>query len=498
MFALFRTSTFRLAMVYLMLFAVSVFAVLGFVYLQTVVFVSRQIDETIDAEITGLAEQYHERGLGGLVSVIQQRAARTRGTTTLYLLTDRTHSPIAGNLTRWPDVTVDQDGWLRFPLQRAGSLVVGAAGQGTGDEAEHIVQAASFVLPGGYQLLVGRDTQERSDFDARMRQALGWSALLTVMLGLLGGVLLSRRLLARLEAINRTSSSIIAGDFSRRIPRHGSNDEFDHLAENLNGMLDRIERLMAAMRQVTDNIAHDLRSPLGRLRSRIEVTLLEEPSMERYRETLERTIADADGLLATFSALLDIAEAEAGSRQETRGPVDLGEIIVNLVDLYEPVAEEAGLRLTLTLDRPASTMATSPLIVSGNRHLLSQAIANLVENALKYTPSGGTVAITAGRSGDQVRLTVTDSGPGIPATERERVFDRFYRVESSRTTPGNGLGLSLVKAVISLHGGEVVLDDAQLRRAVDDGIPDEQPGPGLRATVTLPALASPARPSMGS
>jgi signal transduction histidine kinase len=486
-FDLFRTSTFRLAILYVLLFAGSVFAVLGFLYWQTVVYVSRQTDETIDAEITGLAEQYRQRGLGGLVAVIQERSASERGTSMLYLLTDRTRQPIAGNLTRWPDVTIDQNGWLRFPLERD----VGASAASTG----HVVQAASFVLPGGYQLLVGRDMQERTAFDHRMRQALAWSAVLTLLLGVGGGVLLSRRLLARLETINRTSSSIIAGDLTRRIPRRGSNDEFDRLAANLNSMLDQIERLMAAMRQVTDNIAHDLRSPLGRLRARIEVTLLEEPSIERYHETLQTTIIEADGLLATFSALLDIAEAEAGSRREAMAPVDLAEVVRDLIDLYEPVAEEKGLRLDLAFETPG------PLSVVGNRHLLNQAISNLIENALKYTPAGGAVLVTAGQHGDTIRLSVTDSGPGIPKAARERVFDRFYRLESSRTTPGNGLGLSLVKAVVGLHGGSIGLseaptgtiaapaNDAVARRSEPEA-PTRSESSGLCATVTLPALAA--------
>jgi signal transduction histidine kinase len=260
-------------------------------------------------------------------------------------------------------------------------------------------------------------------------------------------------------------------------------------------MLDQIERLMAAMRQVTDNIAHDLRSPLGRLRARIEVTLLEEPSIERYHETLQTTIIEADGLLATFSALLDIAEAEAGSRREAMAPVDLAEVVRDLIDLYEPVAEEKGLRLDLAFETPG------PLSVVGNRHLLNQAISNLIENALKYTPAGGAVLVTAGQHGDTIRLSVTDSGPGIPKAARERVFDRFYRLESSRTTPGNGLGLSLVKAVVGLHGGSIGLseaptgtiaapaNDAVARRSEPEA-PTRSESSGLCATVTLPALAA--------
>jgi len=285
-----------------------------------------------------------------------------------------------------------------------------------------------------------------------------------LVLGLVGGIVLSRRALARIEAINRTSDRIMAGEFDRRVPLKGSGDEFDRLAQNLNAMLDQIERLMAGMRQVTDNIAHDLRSPLGRLRSRIEVALIEPPSTERYRDVLQQTIGEADNLLATFTALLDIAEAEAGSPRGRMAPLDLAAFAHDLADLYEPVADEKALRLTIET-------GPDPILIRGDRHMLSRAIANLVENALKYTPAGGTIAVGVAAEGALARLTVADDGPGIPAEERERVFDRFYRLEASRTTEGNGLGLSLARAVVHLHGGTIALEDN---------------APGLRAVVSLP------------
>jgi len=293
---------------------------------------------------------------------------------------------------------------------------------------------------------------------------LASSGALMLVLGLIGGIVLSRRALARIETINRTSDRIMAGEFDRRIPLKGSGDEFDRLAQNLNAMLDQIERLMAGMRQVTDNIAHDLRSPLGRLRSRIEVALIEPPSTELYRDVLQQTIGEADHLLATFTALLDIAEAEAGSPRGQMAPLDLVAFARDLTDLYEPVAEEKGLRLTIET-------APDPIEIRGDRHMLSRAIANLVENALKYTPPGGTIAVRVTAEGTMARLTVADDGPGIPADERDRVFDRFYRLEASRTTEGNGLGLSLARAVVRLHGGTIMLGDN---------------APGLVAIVNLP------------
>jgi signal transduction histidine kinase len=314
-------------------------------------------------------------------------------------------------------------------------------------------------------------------FRRRVERTLFLAALLTLALGLGGGLLMTRNMLRRVEAVNRTSASIIQGDYAERVPLTGSGDEFDQLAANLNGMLDQIERLMLGMRQVTDNIAHDLRTPLSRLRARLEVTLLERPDVTRYGEALADTIAETDRLLGTFNALLNIAEAEAGVRRETMAVVDLAEIARSVADLYEPVAEERG--LSLGLDLP------SPSPVRGDRHLLSQAIANLVDNALKYTPSGS-IALTlrrigeAGRGSDQIVLEVADTGPGIPAERREQVFDRFVRLEHSRSTPGNGLGLSLVRAVARLHGGDVRLEDNH---------------PGLKAIMILPAAPERGLPS---
>ena len=433
-------------------------AMLALIYWQTVIYATHQTDETIDAEITGLAEQYRQRGLAGLVAVINERSNPERGSSMLYLLTDQRQNPLAGNLSRWPDLEVQKDGWMRFHLNADGQR-----------DGPHVAQATSFVLAGGVQLLVGRDLAENVAFRNRIVAALVSSGALMLVLGLVGGIVLSRRALARIETINRTGDLIMAGEFDRRIPLKGSGDEFDRLAQNLNAMLDQIERLMAGMRQVTDNIAHDLRSPLGRLRSRIEMALIEEPSTERYREVLQQTIGEADHLLATFTALLDIAEAEAGSPRAQLAPLDLAAFARDLADLYEPVAEEKG--LTLTLDA-----GSAPVEVRGDRHMLSRAIANLVENALKYTPAGGTVRVAVTPDGAMARLTVADNGPGIPAEERERVFDRFYRLEASRTTEGNGLGLSLARAVVRLHGGTITLEDN---------------GPGLRAVVALPLAAEP-------
>jgi signal transduction histidine kinase len=453
MFRLLRTNAFRLAALYMVLFAASVLTLLAFIYFSTANFVERQTEETIDAEITGLQEQYRQHGLLGLIQAINSRDASERNQPTLYLLADPRLHRIAGNLSAWPQTTPIKPGWVRFSvaLTRGGVPVT------------YDALASVFVLSGDYRLLVGRDLRDAVVFRARVEQTLFFAALLTLALGLVGGLFMTRNVLRRIEAVNRTSASIIQGDLSERVPVTGSGDEFDQLAANLNAMLDRIERLMAGMRQVTDNIAHDLRTPLSRLRARLEVTLLERPDTNRYADALAETIAEADHLLGTFNALLSIAEAEAGTRRDNMAVVGLDEIARSVADLYEPVAEEKGLRLILEI--------ASPMPVRGDRHLLSQAIANLLDNALKYTPDGD-VTLTVRRADGTVLLEIGDNGPGVPPDHRERVFDRFYRLENSRSTPGNGLGLSLVRAVARLHGGDVRLEDNH---------------PGLKAVMLLPA-----------
>lgn len=448
---LLRTSTFRLALVYLALFAVSVTALLGFIYWNTARFVAEQTDETIRAEVIGLAEHYRETGLIGLVDVVRGRSRDQR--LSLYLLTDPARRPLAGNLDAWPRARTEPDGWISFLAYRASDS----------REKPHHARALHLVLPGGFQLLVGRDIEARHELENRLRESLIWVIGLTLGLGIVGGLAMSRNMLRRIEAINRASRDIMAGHLGRRIAVDGSNDELDRLAQSLNAMLDQIERLMAGMRQVTDNVAHDLRSPLTRLRNRLEVTLMEAPSAEGYRAALEETIAEAEALLNTFNALLGIAEAESGAPREGFGPLNLGPLLGDVAELYRPTAEDKGLALRFE--------AGDGLAVAGDRHLLSQALANLVDNAVKYTPAGGTVTLAARRCDGAPEIIVTDTGPGVPEADRSRVFDRFVRLEASRNSPGSGLGLSLVSAVARLHGADVRLEDG---------------APGLRVRLSFP------------
>lgn len=448
---LFNTTTFRLAVIYLALFAVSVLALLGFIYWTTAGFMVRQSDETIAAEITGLAEQYRRTGLPGLTQVIIERSRNQRHS--LYLLTDASSEPIAGNLNSWPEVATGPGGWLDFTYERR-----------LGNDIEnHFARARHLLLAGGLHLLVGRDISDRREIDRLLRSSLAWALALTLGLGLVGGVIMSRNMMRRIDAINRTSHEIIEGDLSRRIPLRGSNDELDELARNLNAMLDRIEELMVAMRQVTDNIAHDMRSPLNRMRSRLELTLREHPSEDIYRTALEQTVAEAEQLVLTFNALLGIAQIEARSDRENMADIDLTEAVEDVVDLYAPVAEDKGIAIAVTGGELGSLHA--------NRHLLSQALANLIDNAIKYTPAGGKVEVGARVVGETAEIVVADNGPGIPDADRDRVQERFVRLEASRNSVGSGLGLSLVRAVARFHRGSLILEDN---------------APGLRARLVLP------------
>ncbi len=454
---LLRTTAFRLALIYLALFSTSALVLLGVIGWTTAGFMERQTAEVIQAEIQGLAERYRTGGLNGLRREVAQRSAAQPDRAGVYLLTDTFLQPVAGNIPDWPQVRSSPDGWLRF------TIPAGAKGP----ERRRALGKGFHVGP-GFRLLVGRDIEDQLRLQALIVQAIGWGVALTLLLGLAGGYLMSRQLLRRVDAINRTTRGIMDGDLSRRIELAGSRDEFDQLAANLNAMLERIERLLEGMRQVTDNVAHDLRTPLNRIRSRIEVALLSDHDPENARELLQATLRDAEELIGTFNALLDIAKAEAGAPETGMAPVDLAAVTRDVVELYQPLAEDKGLSLAVEAER-------GPLLVRANRHLIAQAIANLVDNAVKYTPPGGSVRVEARRGREGPTLLVADTGPGIPEEQRERVLERFVRLDRNRSTPGNGLGLSLVRAVARLHGAALRLEDNT---------------PGLRVTLTFARAAA--------
>jgi len=444
------THAFRLAALYFLVFAASVLGVLLFVYLTSAGFVERQTEATLDAEITGLAEQYAQRGLSGLIQIVAARSAGDRGDAMIYLVTDPEGKPLAGNIAAWPAGVPTHSAWLSFALERTIN----------GHSELHPARGRLFVIPGGYRLLVGRDISDATAFRSEVRTTLLWAGSIALGMGLIGGTVMSRNLLRRVEQVNRTSERVMAGNLSDRIPLHGTSDEFDQLAANLNRMLDQIERLMTAMREVTDDVAHDLRTPLSRLRTRLERALVgpsgtdpsgaDPPDGASQGEAIRAAIDEADRLLATFNALLSIAELEARTRHDQTTPLDLSEVARSAAELYEPVAEEKGFALTVT--------AEAGVRIRGDWHLLSQALANLLDNALKYA-GGGQIELRVFPSNGQAILEVADQGPGIPEADRQSVLDRFVRLEPSRTTPGNGLGLSLVRAIARRHDGSVTLED---------------------------------------
>ena len=448
-----RTQAFRIVLIYVFVFAVSATVLLGFTYWNTERALDAQTDEIIEAEIVGLTEQYQRMGVRGLADVIASRSMQ-RGAGSLYLLADNLGRVIAGNLDEWPQSVTRDGSFIEFDYQR----------RVQGDLVSRRARGKAFSLIGGeFGLLVARDVYERHLTRQLFTTTLPWSVGMMLLFGLIGGALISRNMLRRLDSINRTSAEIVAGDFSRRVPVTGTDDEFDELAENLNHMLDRTERLMKGMREVADSVAHDLRTPLNRLRNRLEEMQRRLDPQSPYTDDIESTIAETDRLIATFNALLLIAEADSGAARGAMTAIDLSAVVADVAELYAPLAEEKGIALVV---RPAG-VAT----IEGNRSLISQALANLIDNAIKYLPEGGRVEVGVGETPAGVDLTVADSGPGIPEEDRARVLERFVRLESSRNSPGTGLGLSLVAAVVRLHEARLTLADN---------------APGLKATISFP------------
>lgn len=465
-----RTSTFRLTLAYVAVFGASVLLLLGFIYWQTAQSISRQVDDTVTAEIDALVQHYRLEGLPGVAALITERTGPRNLNGALYLLADPAFRPIAGNVAAWPAAADTHGRWLMFPIG--------------GDEAA-FGRAQAIRLHGGYHLLVGRDTRALDHFQTLMIEAMAWAFMGTLLLGGGGGYVMSRRVLGRIDGITRSAERIMRGDIAHRIPHEGNGgrknnaDEYDRLVDTLNAMLDRIEALMDGVRTVANNVAHDLRSPLTRMRADLEQAVISGGTPEELRTTCESVMAEADALLVTFNALLSIAEAEAGVGLAAPQPVDLRALAEDVVDLYGPLAEDAG--LTLTIQNPGLNPGPNPgenvsglPIVTGSRELLFQALSNLLDNAIKYTPAPGriTVGVTPRPATRDVDLWIADSGPGIPDADRARVLDRFVRLDASRTSPGNGLGLSLVSAISRLHRATLTLEDAE---------------PGLCVRLRLPA-----------
>ncbi|WP_247657927.1 sensor histidine kinase [Aquabacter sp. L1I39] len=454
MFRLVRTTAFKLLAAYLVIFALFAVFMIGYVAWHTRQLIEAQVAENVETEVRALAEQYRIGGIQRLVFVIDRRTRRPGSS--IYLLATYNGEVLASNVSDLPLGLLDKPGTRFTPYRR--SEEPGAK--------ENLAFVQVFILPGGFRLLVGRDIEERDTLRQMVvRPAQGALAVILV-LGLVGGFFVTRRVLKRIDSMTATSEVIMAGDLSGRLTVDGTDDEFDRLAHSLNAMLDRIEALMSGLKEVSDNIAHDLKTPLTRLRNRAEEALRNASSEAEWRAALETTIEESDGLIRTFDALLMIARAEAGQARGNMVDLDLAAIVENVAELYEPLADEQGLDLTVS---------TEPVDVHGVRELLAQALANLVDNAIKYGTSAdgsrGRIEVTLRREGDEAVIGVRDTGPGIPASDRDRVLERFVRLDASRSRPGSGLGLSLVSAVARLHGGRIVLEDG---------------APGLRVCLHLP------------
>ncbi len=439
----------RFAAVYAGLLAVSAAALAVFLWWATAGLLNRQTEAAIRADATSLSERWEEGGLAALVLTIQDRLAQDVDDNAIYLLYGPGDQRLAGNLATWPGAVRRTDVWYELPVSRAG--------------VKSLARVRRFNLPDGFHLLVGRDVQTRAQLRRLLTDALLWAVIVVIAMATLGAFVVRSLFRRTLASVSATAASIAAGDFGRRVRLSGRGDEFDQLAETINDMLDRIERLMDGVRQVSNAIAHDLRTPITRARARLEDAAVHAESPTELRAAIERATTDLDGIVSVFQGLLRIAEIEAGSRRSAFAPIDLGPLLADVAELYGAVAEEKGLRFAPSFPERMPAY--------GDRDMIQQAVANLLDNAVKFSPPGGMVRFFAYSTEQGVTITVADQGPGIPPPDRARATERFFRAETARSTPGAGLGLALVQAVANLHGGALTLGDA---------------GPGLVATLSLP------------
>lgn len=447
-----RSSTFRLAILYVGLFGASVAGLFGYVYWSTTKYVKQRYDSMIMADRRELLDVFNRLGREGLARELIAHNQNSPMDGDVYLLVDADYGPIAGNLQDWPLAARAGDGWIEFspPNWRP--------------DAKHrpLLRALVTTLPDGNHLLSGEDINDMAGFARTINRGLAIGVILLCVLASAAGISVTRRTVARIEAINATSRAVMASGLGKRIPTRGTKDEWDQLAQNLNSMLERIEDLVRGIKEVSDNIAHDLRTPLMRMRGRLEVALQARRNGEADEALIARTVTELDEVLKTFSSLLRISAVEARERTVGFGSVDLGKLAAEVTDLFDAAAEERGIHLR------CAAAATAPVL--GDRDLLFEMLSNLIDNALKHGQGDVEVSVEPeGAAG--VRLRVRDHGPGIPSGERKHVFQRFYRLEHSRTTPGNGLGLSLVQAVAQLHGAELALVDAAPGLAVELSFP---------------------------
>lgn len=446
---LLTSRAFRLALFYAALFGISVAALLAVIYWSAGRYLESHVDEFVASEISMLEADYEVDGLKGMLGLMQERMSHDQSGRWLYLYVDAAGNKVAGNAGRWPREQPGSDGFLTLPARNA-------------DEPSN-VRARTSAFADGSRLLVGLDDYELFELREALASAMFLGLGLTLLLAVGGGVLVARVSLRQVEEINRVTREIVTGDLARRVPVGGSNDEFDRLGRSINGMLDRIAELLLAIKGATDNIAHDLRAPLARHRGRLEAARQRRPAGADFQDFISRSVEDVDEILGTFAALLRIASIESGALRRSLTPVDLEAIVRDAEQVYEPLA--ATRRQCLRVS------AASGITVRGDRDLLFQALSNLLDNAVKYSPEGSVIELGLAPRDGAAELTVADTGRGIPPNQRLRVFERLYRLDESRSTPGSGLGLSLVRAVALLHKGHCDIGDNN---------------PGTRVTMRLP------------
>jgi signal transduction histidine kinase len=447
----FQTTTFRLTVLACLAFIALGGAVLGLVYWRMLSLIDGQIDGALQRECSDMSAAYERGGYERLRQTVADRASPRPDASRIYLLIGPDGSP-TGNLTEWP---------VNAPVP----------GVATDVDVLHAAKGArvrTLNFSDGSRLLVGRTLTERNNFEHIVAESLFSVLAANLLLGAAAGTVIAFYARRRLGQINATAQEVLEGNLSERIAVGDGGDEYDQIAQNINAMLDRIQRLIATIRGVTENIAHDLRTPLNRLRGRLEVALMSPRSEEEYRAVLKRAIAETETIVETFNGILKIARIKAGALTLPRAQVDLAEVVEELIDLYQVFAEESGVVI-------GSQLSSDRVFALGDAHLISQAAANLLDNAIKYSPQGGTVVITAARTAEGASLTVSDSGPGIPADKRTAILDRFVRLDSAAGKQGFGLGLSFVAAVAEWHGAHLELSDNK---------------PGLRATLRFPAVLS--------
>ena len=447
--ALWNTTAIRLSIIYLAVLGLMALAIISYMTGSTIKILRNQFETSINVEVQELSEIYQAGGINRLVRAMERRALAPGAN--LYIVTDLAGVIIAGNVFGLQTGVMDQLGWTHRPF---GYSRFSDRNRNDKRFRNHAI-ARVFELPNGIRVLIGRDIGERESFRKVVTRALIFSLAAMLILGFLTWMFVGRRALKRIDMVSQSTNRILAGDRKERLPLSGGKDEFDRLSAGLNAMLDRIDKLDDGLKQVSDNIAHDLKTPITRLRNRVDTTLRGRGSLKAYRETLNTVAEECEQLIRTFDALLMISRIESGSTTAAFSEVNLSSIVEDMAELYIPMAEEGGFEIQSDI-RP-------DIRIRGNRELLGQAVANLLDNAMKYAGMNGEkvpkIGLYLKAEAGQARIVVCDNGPGIAEDQREYVLQRFTRLEASRTLPGNGLGLSLVKAVVQLHRGELRLED---------------------------------------